>query len=273
MTKRSRSLVLGIKERIGIRLFRFANIERIHIIGCSRSGTTMLQFAMIAFARTIITNGETGIGSPYLKERLRLLLRYSALPGRKYLVTKRDRGWFWEAEVKALLQRVPVERVGLILIVRDPRDVLTSRHLGSAEDRPWVTPKHWYDSIKAGERIFEELANYPLKVAIRYEDLVCAPEKIEEEFGAVFGFEKKKEVSSIRELRTNIDKMDYAISPEMLVAMHRLRDMDENAVQRWAKTHQNDPFALDDETIQAKLFEFMETWGYSTPVNIESGSV
>lgn len=262
MVRDNRAAMLSWKERAGIRLLQAAGISRIHIIGCSRSGTTMLQFAMSAFSGTIITNGETGIGSPYTRERLRLFGRYLLVPGQHHLITKRDVGWFHDSEVEILINRVLAENIGLVLLVRDPRDVLTSRHHNSGDDRPWVTPSHWHASIKAGDRILEELADYPHKIAIRYEDVVCAPAQTERKLEDVFGLTKRRGVTSIRNLRTNIDKIGYRISDEMLSAMHRLRDMDESVVQRWAKAHGEETFTIGDEAIQQDFYDFISKWNY-----------
>ena len=54
--------------------------------------------------------------------------------------------------------------MGLILFVRDPRDVLCSRHSGASPDQAYVTPEHWHASIRAGEALFENLRDYEAKV-------------------------------------------------------------------------------------------------------------
>lgn len=262
MPYQSRSTWLGLREQVGIHLLRLGGIGRIHIIGCSRSGTTMLQYAMIAFANTIITNDETEIGYPYLRDRLKLFLRYAAVPGRHHLVTKRNWAWFRKSEVKMMISRVRAEKVGLILIVRDPRDVLTSRHAGSQQDKPWVRLTHWHESIKAGELIFRELSDYPRKIAIRFEDIVLKPNDIEQQICSLFSLKKRKGVTSVRNLRANIKAAGYAISNEMLSAMQHLRDFDDRVVHRWAKAHPGERFVMDHDRVQAKLEMFMQEWGY-----------
>ncbi len=59
------------------------------------------------------------------------------------------------------------ERVRLIHIVRDGRDVVTSVHPREAS-RYWITPHRWVMDVAAGRR----LENHPQVCTIRYEELV-----------------------------------------------------------------------------------------------------
>jgi hypothetical protein len=81
------------------------------------------------------------------------------------------------------------ERVCIIHIVRDGRDVVTSLHPGHT-DRFWVPPHRWAMDVAAGRR----MENHPQISTIRYEDLVRQYEMtmrricefIDEEFDAAF---------------------------------------------------------------------------------------
>jgi hypothetical protein len=59
-----RSLYARSKQAIGRALFALSGYERIHIIGCSRSGTTMLHLAMTCFQNTTISEEETEVEHP-----------------------------------------------------------------------------------------------------------------------------------------------------------------------------------------------------------------
>src|SRR5438552_11969446 len=84
-------------------LFALSGMDRIHIVGCSRSGTTMLHLAMIRFANVILSETETDTFHPYLSERIRLGLQMGWRPGRKHYVTKREPGWFLTRNVDDLI--------------------------------------------------------------------------------------------------------------------------------------------------------------------------
>src|ERR1041384_3271316 len=81
------------KAALGRALFALAGIDRIHIIGCGRSGTTMLHLAMACFKNVTLSKSESGIQHPHLRERLGLALRLGTVSGRKHYVTKRGSGW------------------------------------------------------------------------------------------------------------------------------------------------------------------------------------
>src|ERR1051326_5988438 len=148
-------------------LFAWAGIERIHIIGCSRSGTTMLHLAMGCFSNLMLSEDESGPLYPYLGERARMALRVGWRPGRKFYVTKRDSGWYMPDHRDALLALTPLENIGLIYMIRNPHDVLLSRR-GLESSDAYVSPQLSHESILAGEHIFRELANYPRKLLLRY---------------------------------------------------------------------------------------------------------
>jgi hypothetical protein len=171
-------------------LFSIARIDRIHIIGCARSGTTMLHLAMACFSDVELSKTETPISYPWILERAGIAFRLAWRPGRKCYVTKRNPGWFKPDQQEQILAQTRLENVGLIHLIRDPRDVMLSRHAGSkssASGDPFVSAELWYDSIRAADRIFDSLAGYTRKLTLRYEDLVTAPEDAEQAIATSFG--------------------------------------------------------------------------------------
>src|SRR5258707_14364116 len=94
------------KWTLGRFLLAVAGVDRIHIIGCSRSGTTMLHVAMLCFREVELSEDEGEIEAPYFGKRLELALR-SALRSRSIsYVTKRSRGWMKPDHVQRLLETV-----------------------------------------------------------------------------------------------------------------------------------------------------------------------
>ncbi len=81
------------------------------------------------------------------------------------------------------------ERVRIIHMVRDGRDVVTSKHPRKPYQF-WITPHRWVQDVSAGRKV----ENQPQVLTIRYEDLLLDYEKtvrlicefIEEEFVSTF---------------------------------------------------------------------------------------
>src|SRR5579872_2311769 len=100
------------KAFLGRALFALAGIDRIHIIGCGRSGTTMLHLAMACFKNVTLSNSESGIQHPHLRERLGLALQSRASRGRKHYITKRDPGWITPRHIDDLIKWTRLENIG-----------------------------------------------------------------------------------------------------------------------------------------------------------------
>ena len=83
------------------RLFSRADIRRVHIVGCGRSGTTMLHYSMTAFANTILFDRETSMWNhPSLREAHAVYDEYQNQPGQHYYITKRGVTWWQGATVE-----------------------------------------------------------------------------------------------------------------------------------------------------------------------------
>ena len=93
----------------------------------------MLPLAMVCFQNVTLSESETSIQYPYLPKRLKLALNLGWRPGPKFYITKRGSGWYHQSRVDLLLSHVRLENIGLIHLVRDPRDVLLSRYAGSTK--------------------------------------------------------------------------------------------------------------------------------------------
>ena len=198
--------VQGSRAVLRKMLFDVAGIERIHVIGCARSGTTLLQLAMACFSGVVLAEDESSPSHPFLGERARLAMKLGWRRGRKFYITKRDSGWYFPKHRDALQAVTRAENIGLILMVRDPRDVMLSRHVGSKMGPPedaYVTPQRWYESILAGQHIFEVLADHPRKLVLRYEDLVNAPAEAERRLSECFGLSRNPEAFPIDRVKDN----------------------------------------------------------------------
>jgi hypothetical protein len=243
-------------------LQRLANLDQVHIVGCSRSGTTAVQFAMIAFKDVIVANGETSADYPYLRPLLCHLRERPGLLRPGLLVTKRNPGWYRPADLDMLVQRVLRDRVGIIHLVRDPRDVMSSVHVKAA-DAPYVTPELWMRSILAARTIKSRMPPEGRYLTLRYEDFVLDPIKVENSLRTSLNLELRTGVTSVAEIKTNIERSGYRISAGMLANMHQLRNMDANSLYRW----QRDGFDLNQRImnpeIRSQVRSFIDEFGYA----------
>jgi hypothetical protein len=223
--------VSAAKAVLGRALFALSRFNRIHIIGCSRSGTTVLHLAMACFSNVVLSELETDVRYPYLLGRADLALRFGWRPGRKHYVTKRASGWHKPENVKELIKQVRCEDIGLIHLIRDPRDVMLSHYPGRSE--PYVSVEHWYESILAGDRIFHELGDHPRKLTLRYEDLVLDSERTAQRISAVFGLQKNPGAFPISQVKDNFEHLHIRFASFALRNLNGLRNMDSNSIGRW----------------------------------------
>jgi hypothetical protein len=246
-------------------LFAWAGIQRIHIIGCSRSGTTMLHLAMGCFSNLMLSEDESSPFYPFLGERARLALRVGWRPGRKFYVTKRDSGWYKPKHRDALTALTRTENIGLIYMVRDPRDVMISRHAVSKHGSPteaYVTPQHWYESILAGEHIFRALSDYPRKLLLRYEDLVTEPEAAERRMVERFGLVQNPDAFPIDRVKDNYERLKIAFGTDQIMALNGLRNMSASSIGRWRSHPEENPLEEAPPPIREKLSTFCAEHGY-----------
>jgi hypothetical protein len=243
-------------------LRRAAGLRQVHIVGCSRSGTTMAQHAMVAFDRAVVAEGETPVRYPFASDIVHYMRMCGGRLSHHTLFTKRAFRWFEEENRRVLEDRVRSETMGLILLVRDPRDVLCSRHSGAAQDQAYVTPEHWYASIRAGDRLFENLRDHEPKVVVRYEDFVLHPEQVAESLMRRFDLELRPGVTSIAALKRNRTLYPYPLSDDAAMAMHGLRDAAPSSIGRWRTMSFDYRQHVADRTIREHIAQFIIRHGY-----------
>ena len=145
--------------------------------GCARSGTTLLLSILSSSPRIFAFPGETCLFCPmtygqrppdpdatFSRYRFYRHLLYQKIPAT---------AWRWcEKTPKNVLFFGKIldhfdGRVRLIHMVRDGRDVVSSRHPRDPS-RYWVPPRRWVDEVRAGL----DWEGHESVLTVRYEDLV-----------------------------------------------------------------------------------------------------
>ena len=258
-------LVARTKAVLGEIIFRAASIRQLHIIGCSRSGTTMLHAAMSAFDDVLLHPAETRAAQPTLRERLAAIRGYGragmSLTARKYFVTKRAYAWIEPGEIARLGARIRAEDVGIINIVRDPRDVLLSRHKSAGND-PYVNAEHWRRSMEAADAIEASVGPHGRFVTVRYEDVIREPRAVERTFADAFGL-KLRAGAEIDKVADSLASSGMGLSDYMKVAMQGVRNADPKSIGKWREAPVNPDTDLLADPAAAPLYHrAIDRFGY-----------
>jgi len=186
--------------------FQILKLSRSPIIigGCGRSGTTLLLSilschpAILGIAPETVALCPDGYGddglynkNPDLSVPLEIWKIYRYLIDSK--IPNQAERWCEKTPRNVLyfgriLQHFG-KRARIIHIIRDGRDVITSRH-PTDPDRFWTTPDRWVQDVQAGLKF----QSHPQVLTIHYEDLLREYEKtvrsicafLEEEFSDAF---------------------------------------------------------------------------------------
>lgn len=154
------------------------NKKHIHIVGClPRSGTTLLTELMVnCFDIDGYTDHEYSIFKEYIRPC-------------KILCTKKP------SDIKRVEYPLQVNPdLYVIYMLRDPRDAISSRsHQNNSRDKKiWGNLQEW---IKHQE-IADKLSSNPRFITIRYEDMVTAPDKVQDHLLSRLPFLRKKALFS-----------------------------------------------------------------------------
>ena len=152
----------------------------IFIVGCGRSGTTLLLALMGVHPKIFSIPYETNSfyyrttqkRNPPISAKNRinraLLKHHQKLSGKHRFCEKTPAHVYCIPEILEAFH----QRVKIIHIVRDGRDVITSIH-PHQKDQYWVPIERWIEDTQAGIRF----VNHPGVYTLKYEDLVLFPER------------------------------------------------------------------------------------------------
>lgn len=183
-------------------------MKRVHIIGPPRSGTTlMLELMSNGFGFTAVS-----------KREISLLEFPHGIPADSTVCTKNPQD---HRLVKLLIDRD--ENQWFISLVRDPRDIVCSRH-GFHPEVFWANLRQWRAWLdntrpwRGHERLIE----------VRYEDLVRHPDDIQDALAAKLPF------LTVTRPFTEFHRFAKP-SEQSLNAMGKVRPISDDSVGRWRK--------------------------------------
>ncbi|MEO0500955.1 MAG: sulfotransferase, partial [Pseudomonadota bacterium] len=164
--------------------------------------------------------------------------------GQVTLVTKRAHGWWRDPDIAHLVDKAGAEDMGIILMVRDPRDVLLSAHGADPKSSAYVSPLHWARSIRAGAALERRLDEGTAFMILRYEDLVTAPEETGARIAARFGLTLRAGSPGFAAVGHNLAASGAVIDDYLVDAMHGVRTISGASVGKWRERSEDPAAAL-----------------------------
>jgi hypothetical protein len=246
---------------------RALRLRQIHIAGCARSGTNMAHVAMLAFEGVVISAQETGPDYPSPGQLLQLYWRGEIGRVPTTLVSKRGFRWSNPEQLARLIRRVREEDIGLLYLVRDPRDVLLSTHEATGPESGYVSVERWHASMLAGERLLASVADRPRILVLRYEDLVLDPVAVQRRLGECFDLQLRPGIDSIEDLERTIAVSGCRLPANRVRSMHRVRPFDQRSVGRWRSVPGADNPVRQHPGLAADFSALMAKYGYEDQVS------
>ncbi len=209
---------------------------RIFVFGCARSGTTLLLNLMRTFDGVSVVDRE---------HCLRDLV---ADPSPGWVVGKRK----IHCGDHLLTDMADLRQVWIIDILRDPRDVITSRQKGDRRnssrsfDGFYCDYSRWDRDVRVAASL---RGRHTRMLHVRYEHLVAACDQVQEDLGAVLGLEARVPFSN------HVSVMPADVSDATRGMLNGIRPVSDDRVGRWSY----DPRSVERVADQLRLHPEMET--------------
>ena len=179
-------------------------MKRVHIVGCPRSGTTLLM----ELISTCFASGG------YCEHELSIFEPVTAVEGVYFTKQPND--------IKQLRHIFPTDPLlHIIYMGRDPRAVITSKHRES--------PEQYFCNYRVWQECDQAAASYeahPRFLRLRYEDLVAAPDTVQQQIEDRFPF--------LTRLHAFSQYQQFARpSAASQRAMNGLRAVNKESLQKW----------------------------------------
>lgn len=183
-------------------------IKRILVCGCARSGNTvMLHLLDTGFEDTeILYHGSGGEVAPTKEHLVEGKIVIGKFPKKASKLSR------WLSE----------EDLGVVYMMRDPRDVLVSRHPLKPK-KYWVQPTRWIETAE----IANQYKDHERVMILKYENLMTHPEDTQRKIAVRFGLKISQPFS---ECYRNFDKEDTI----NMSTMNGARPLDPSRIGNWA---------------------------------------
>ena len=180
-------------------------MKRLHIVGCPRSGTTLLmELITTCFESSGFCAHETSIFAPPDIE-----------DGDLYISKQPN-------DIKQIQHIFPRDpNLHIIYLGRDPRAVITSKHRENLQQY-FCNYRVWSECDTAANRYRDQ----PRFLRLRYEDLVADPDQLQATISGRFEFLVQKH--SFSEYTRHASP-----SEQSATAMHGSRDIDQQSLNKW----------------------------------------
>ena len=201
--------------------------------GCGRSGTTLLLSIIAAHPNIHAFSKEIGVFLEWrkLKESSDINFEYHPRLDRLYRfiltdkISKQANRWCEKTpgNVRNFDKILDYfnEKVKLIHIIRDGRDVMLSKH-PKKSDAYWISPERWVNDVRIGLKF----KKHPNVLTIKYEDLILSYEETIEEICDFLGEECTEEMYNWFD-NTNVRKNEAWSGS--------VRKLHSNSVAKWEK--------------------------------------
>lgn len=196
------------------------NTRAIYIQGCARSGNTLIRELCVAsFHGAELVKISKDQAECALAHVVELLPRTA---NGRLLIASRNYGNSLAMD-RDFLRANP--EIKILWMLRDPRDVLTSTH----PDQPgkfYVTPERWIQSLQ----LYQQFRYEAQVLAVRYEDLVTQPDAVQTKIAESFNLAPSRKFVEAHKF--------FPRFHENVRAMHSIRPIDANSVQKWRSNPQ-----------------------------------
>lgn len=244
-------------------MHRYGALIRVLVTGCGRSGTSLLTVLMKGFHGLRVFDVKE-INPRIVSNRSRFKEPFAikcpqgaSRPDQDfYLKTMPD--MLWGMRRSSFLTEL-VETWKTVVCLRDPRDVLTSRH-PKAPDRYWVSAERW---VKAVERSLV-VRNHPNVTFIKYESLVLDPLAELKKLGCALHLEYEDAWVTEFHKETTAEK-------GIARGLGKVRPIDSASIGRWSDDEHRDRISTVFKNWGDRLGLLMSTLGYDYDAKQLSG--
>lgn len=228
-------------ETIGNTWYLKKRIQRVLICGCARSGNTLMmsliETGFSDIAKTIDGPGNESVpkAKDIVKDKV-LLGKFPKSSGKldKHLASK---------------------DLGVIFMMRDPRDVLVSKHY-LKPNIYWVQPERWMRNAEFARKH----QDHSRVLLVKYEDVLTSPNKVQNEISDKFGLTMLRQFD---ECHLYFDENDEA----NIGAMNGVRPLDSSRIGNW----KDDPAKMKRIKKIMKqhpeIETYMDMFGYSQDIS------